>query len=219
MMKAERIQLDSFLNCKSTQYSTVLEKIQAGAVFIYPTETIYGIGGNALDEQVVKRVLAVKKRPPENPFILIASEYSCFAPLQPAFSAASRCLADTFWPGPLTLITHCGRPACDVALRITSHPFITTVNNYCHFPLVSTSANISGEPYNPDPDIIYELFCQDVDFMIDAGVLPPSKPSTVVHAFDDSVKVIREGAIARYDIEECLKKNRGATSDGGVFDT
>ena len=79
-MKAERIALSDFLNTDKPIYRTVLERIADGAVFVYPTETIYGIGGNGLVESVSQRVLASKKCPPENPFILIAS-MSSFRPL------------------------------------------------------------------------------------------------------------------------------------------
>lgn len=205
-MSAERIALEKFLDCECVEHSYVLERIASGAVFVYPTETIYGIGGNGLTRYVAQRVLSIKRRPPENPFILIGSKQSCFEHLQPQFTNKINSLTQAFWPGPLTLILQCGNPPIETAVRVTDHPFIIAVNEVLDFPLISTSANISGEPYNPDPDVIFDTFRNDVDFMIDGGKLPYSKPSTVVKAMQDAFTIIREGAIPADAVERCLLK-------------
>lgn len=206
MMKAERIKLETFLGQDNDEKRHILKEIQNGAVFIYPTETIYGIGGLTIGEFVFKRVLAVKKRPPENPFILVASKRGCISSLQPRFSTSAELLASTFWPGPLTMVMFCASLESETALRITDHPFIVEINGHFELPLISTSANISGEPYNADPDHIYNVFSDSVDFMFDAGWLPPSKPSTVIKSFNDSIEILRVGAVSEEQIQLCLSK-------------
>jgi L-threonylcarbamoyladenylate synthase len=206
MMKAERIKLDIFLSRDKSEKQHILKEIEKGAVFIYPTETIYGIGGLTVGDFVFKRVLAVKKRPPENPFILVSSKRECISSLKPQFSPSAELLASRFWPGPLTMVMNCEVSGRETALRITDHPFIVEVNNHFSLPLISTSANISGEPYNADPDHIYNVFSDSVDFMFDTGWLPPSKPSSVVKTVNDSVEILRAGAISEEQIRLCLSK-------------
>jgi L-threonylcarbamoyladenylate synthase len=207
MMKAERIKLETFLGLDNTEKQHILKEIEKGAVFVYPTETIYGIGGLTVGEFVFRRVLEVKKRPPENPFILVASKRECISSLKPRFSASAELLASKFWPGPLTMVVICECSGDETALRITDHPFIVEVNKHFVLPLISTSANISGELYNADPDHIYNVFFDSVDFMFDAGWLPPSKPSSVIKIVNDSVEILRGGAVSEEQIQLCLPKN------------
>ncbi len=204
MMKAERVNLSTFLGPDNREKQRILGEIGRGAVFVYPTETIYGIGGLAIDQAVFKRVLAVKKRPPENSFILIASKRDCISGLKPRFSMKAEQLASRFWPGPLTMVLFCESSGEETAVRITDHPFVAEVNTFFRYPLVSTSANISGELYNADPDHIFTIFSDSVDFMFDAGWLPPSKPSTVVKTVNNSIDIIRAGAVSQEQISSCL---------------
>lgn len=206
MMKAERVKLDTFLRQGNSEKQRILKEIEKGAVFIYPTETIYGIGGLAVGDAVFKRVLNVKKRPPENPFILVASKRDSISSLKPHFSRNAELLASRFWPGPLTMVLYCESSGEETAVRITDHPFIVEVNAHFDQPLISTSANISGVPYNADPDQIFNLFSDSVDFMFDAGWLPLSKPSTVIKTVNDTVEVIRAGAISEQLIQLCLSE-------------
>jgi L-threonylcarbamoyladenylate synthase len=203
-MKAERIWLDEFLHWDLKDKQAVLNEIENGAVFVYPTETIYGVGGLTLGDFVYKRVLEIKRRPPENPFILIASNREFFSSLNPQFSSKTELLANRFWPGPLTMVLPCDTTQTEIALRVTDHPFTTEINRHFNLPLISTSANVSGEPYNGDPDYIFNLFETSVDFMFDAGWLPRSLPSTVIKSSGDSVQIIRLGAVTQEKIEKCL---------------
>ncbi len=204
MMRAERIRLENFLEDTFENKQAVLNNIEDGAVFVYPTETIYGIGGLTVGAVVFERVLEAKKRPPENPFILVASGCACFSSLKPRFSPAALSLAHRFWPGPLTMIVPCVTSQTEIALRVTDHPFISEINRHFNTPLISTSANISGEPYNGEPDYLYDLFSKNVDYMFDAGVLPRSQPSTVIKMVAHSFEIVRAGAVSQKQIEACL---------------
>jgi L-threonylcarbamoyladenylate synthase len=175
----------------------IASRIREGAVFIYPTETIYGIGGRHDVPDVYTKIVSAKVRAPDNPMILIGGSIECFALLDIEFPDAAQRLADAFWPGLLTLVLPSPSVDGGIAVRVSDHPFLTALSGYFPQPLYSTSANISGEPYCPDPDAIFAALGHRVDFMIDAGVLPSSLPSTVVRVTSDNrVTVLREGCIA-----------------------
>ncbi len=200
MMKPERIPLQTVLE-STEKLMWVIRSIQAGAVFVYPTETIYGIGGRADLQSVKDRVYKAKNRPPLNPVILIASQCSFFASSGLTIPTAAEELMKRFWPGLLTLVLPTTQNPEGTAVRVSDHPFIRAVFSGLATPLISTSANLSGQKYSPDPDKIYETFCSSVDFMIDAGSLPPSPPSTVVKISNDNkISLIREGAVSSAEI-------------------
>lgn len=207
MMKTERISLDTLLNPDNARITReIADAIVNGAVFVYPTETIYGIGGNALLDGVKEKIFTAKKRPPENPMILIAAQWESFSSLPLNTPQAALALMKRFWPGLLTLVLPSGSDPAGTAVRVSDHPFIRTIFSFLSVPLFSTSANVSGEAYNPDPDAIFESLKGSIDFMIDAGFLPPSPPSSVVKiTSDNTVTCIREGVVSNEKILACLK--------------
>jgi L-threonylcarbamoyladenylate synthase len=206
-MPTERIALRDLLDPGGEAFlADVAARIRGGAVFIYPTETIYGIGGRYDRDDVYSRIISAKVRPPENPFILIGGTVECFAPLSLTFTPVAERLADAFWPGLLTLVLP-GADSKSVAVRVSDHPFIAALAGHFPWPLFSTSANISGKPYQPAPDAIFATIGDRVDFMIDAGLLPYSLPSTVARVENDGrVAVLREGGISAAMIDAALGK-------------
>jgi L-threonylcarbamoyladenylate synthase len=195
---AERIQLLELLNGPqvSDGFADLAKRIEAGEIFVYPTETIYGIGGRADSESVKKRIIKAKVRKPENPMILLSSHKQFFDDFGIDFPKAGKLLAQHFWPGQLTLVLPFLNRKGTAGVRVSDHPFIMKLYEHLKVPIFSTSANISGHPYENDPDEIFNLFKSKVDFMVDAGVLPPSPPSTVVNVINDKkIEVVREGVI------------------------
>ncbi|MBD3421557.1 MAG: threonylcarbamoyl-AMP synthase [Chitinivibrionales bacterium] len=204
MMPTERHRLQEYLE-SSILRSTIGERLAEGATIIYPTETIYGIGGRGNSEGVKSRILAAKKRPLAQPMILIAGSRHVFDALQLAVPQPATRLADAFWPGYLTLVVPGRAEKQFIGIRVSPHRFLRTLAQSCSFPLFSTSANISGDAYVNDPDAIYTQFRNRVDYMIDAGPLPASKPSTVVKINrDNGVEILREGEIAGEDIKRVV---------------
>ena len=205
-MPAERIALATLLAPDNrAPLERVATAITEGAVVVYPTETIYGIGGRADSGDVHRRIVAAKRRPPDQPMILIAGRRSSFSSLDISFPSTALRLAAAFWPGPLTLILPSSGSREGRAVRISDHPFLTAIAPFCSVPLYSTSANQSGVPYCPDPETIYTVFEKQADFMIDAGTLPASAPSTLVRvAADGAVTVLREGGIPAAAIDTAL---------------
>jgi L-threonylcarbamoyladenylate synthase len=180
---------------------SVVSRIEAGEVFVYPTETIYGIGGRADSEDVRKKIIKAKRRPPELPLILLAGHKKIFMDFNVRFSPLAQTLARHFWPGNLTMVLPFENSASTIGVRVSDHPFIQALYKTLQIPLFSTSANLSGQAYVNDPAAIYSLFEKNVDCMIDAGVLPPSPPSTVIKIrSDDTVEIVREGKVSKEQI-------------------
>ncbi|HON09678.1 MAG TPA: L-threonylcarbamoyladenylate synthase [Chitinispirillaceae bacterium] len=206
MMRAERILLQSVLD-STEELSRVARLIQDGAVFVYPTETIYGIGGRSDLQSVMDRVYEAKNRPAVKSVILIASRKECFSPLELHYTPAAEILMKKFWPGLLTLVLPSDKSPEGTAIRVSDHPFISAIFSLIKTPLISTSANLSGQSYDPDPEHIFEIFRDKVDFMIDAGFLPPSPPSTVIKAGrNNEISPVREGAVRKSVIDQFLKE-------------
>jgi L-threonylcarbamoyladenylate synthase len=183
--------------------------INNGGVVIYPTETLYGLGANALSEISVRRVFVTKGRPYGKPIPLLVRDIEMFREVAIVTEQAFK-LIRSFLPGPLTLvldekINFPGLITADtgkVAVRISNHPFVKQLFRYISQPLTSTSANISGGDNLYDIKGIYDAFNSKVDLIIDSGTLHPSKGSTVVDLTKSPPSIIREGEISRELIEE-----------------
>jgi L-threonylcarbamoyladenylate synthase len=205
----ERIPLAPLLSGADarTRVAALANRVMNGAVFIYPTETIYGIGGRADSPAVERRIRSIKERPKASPFILIAADKKYFLSFDLVFTPNAELLAKKYWPGNLTLILPSKNIPDGVGVRISDHPFITALYNELDVPIFSTSANLSDQPYVNDPDAICKLFDGKFDFMVDAGVLPESKPSTVVKINeDDSVEMVRDGMVPKMAVLKALEK-------------
>ncbi len=195
MTRAERYELRGLLD-SAERMAAVARRVTAGALFVYPTETIYGIGGRGDSEAVRTRLVAAKSRDESVPLILVAADRETLMACGVEFPPAAERLAAGFWPGRVTLVLPVVGTETTLGVRVSDHPFIQALSSYCRFPLFSTSANLSGQPYRDEPDTIFETFAQKIDFMVDAGPLPPSLPSTVVGVGRDGrVEVLREGVV------------------------
>ncbi len=187
-------------------FKNILEKVNGGAVFVYPTETVYGLGGITTDE-VREKIYAIKNRGKSNPLIIVAGRQEQFSKFNLEMNKSARWLAQQFWPGKITLILPVTNSDETIGVRISDHPFIQYFSDHCDWPLFSTSANISGEEYCGEPDYLYSLFENKVDLMIDYGVLPQSPPSTVVDVTNEgAIRVLREGVVSIKELFSSLNK-------------
>jgi L-threonylcarbamoyladenylate synthase len=183
----------------------IAERIKEGALFIYPTETIYGIGAAAGSIDSGNRICALKKKAAGGPLILVAGKRDAFNALPLVFPAAARALADKFWPGNLTLVLPTTDGREPMGIRLSPHPFLKALAVFLDVPVYSTSANMHEADYINDPAVIFKTFGNEIDFMVDGGVLPASLPSTVVKiSTENVVTVIREGAITKEQIGETV---------------
>ena len=186
--------------------------ILRGGVIIYPTDTIYGIGCDAFNADTVKRIFELKGRTEDKPALVLVQNRDMVRGLVTEISPTAQRLMAQFWPGPLTILL----PAREnihrllkggegsIGVRMPDNRFCQKLLARCRVPIVSTSANISGQL--PDRDTLRMRFLDNVDLFIDAGELPPSLPSTVVDTSGKNVRIIRRGAIPG---EEILKVING----------
>jgi len=165
-----------------------------GGVALYPSDTVYGLMCRADDPEAVDRIRRMKGGASDRPFILIVSGLSMAGSIADCTDPEVMGIMSLRWPGKLTLVL----PALDpcpiwvrdgdgsVALRQPDHDLSRLVIEECRIPLVSTSANPSGQSPCLEYDRIDDLLKTSVDLAVDAGKLPPSAPSTII-------KLIRAG--------------------------
>lgn len=180
------------------------EILRRGGLVAIPTETVYGLAGNALDPAVSARIYAVKGRPSDNPLIVHISAMEELSPLVAEIPAAAKKLAEAFWPGPLTIImkksaivpkeTTGGLDT--VAVRMPSHPAARAIIRAAGVPLAAPSANLSGLP-SPSA---FEHVCDDlmgrVEAIVDGGDCAVGLESTVVTVAGEVPCVLRPGGVS-----------------------
>ena len=187
----------------------------SGGLVIFPTETVYGIGGHALDPQAAAAIYAAKGRPSDNPLIVHVARFDQIDALayreQPYIDA----LAQAFWPGPMTLVLRKKAIVPDgttgglstVAVRIPSHPVAQTVLRLVDVPIAAPSANLSGKPSSTSFSHVEADFLGKVDVLIDGGDVPIGLESTVIDATGSTPVILRPGAITQEMIEAVLHED------------
>ena len=188
--------------------------LTAHRVLAYPTETVYGLGC-AIDVGAVEALLAMKRRPPGKPFLLLVADSAMIERLGLRLTHSSAMLAARFWPGPLTLVLPGGErrvpdqlrgPEGGVAVRWTPHPAMQRLIAAYGDAITSTSANQPGEPPAADATQIVAHWSAQVAAgtlqVLDAGTLKPSAPSTVVDCTSRFPRVIRPGAVSAAVLRE-----------------
>ena len=186
--------------------------IRRGGIVVYPTETVYGIGCDPFNADACRRVRELKRRDEDKPFILIAATIEMVARLVDGMTLPVEKLAHAFWPGPLTMVLkpgpavlpHLLGPNGGIAFRVTPHPVAAGLSREIGGPLVSTSANRSGET----PVVSYEEAVRQFGGLVDAVVDNPlaiaGKPSTVLDMTSEKPVIIRHGGVSDEDIKGAL---------------
>lgn len=203
-MRARRIPLTPATH--KAVVTLAAEIILAGDVIVYPTDTIYGIGGDATRETAVMKVYSVKRREKGKPLLVLADSISMVR--QYAAEISSEELLRRYWPGPVTFIVkeNGSFPSAltggsgTIGFRIPDHKFCLDVIGMIGRPLISTSANLSGAEGGNDIEEIVREFSDSVALIVDAGNGKNILPSTVVDITGDAPRVVRQGTIS-IDIE------------------
>jgi len=184
-------------------------ELQAGRLVAFPTETVYGLGANALDPLAVARIFELKGRPRFDPLIVHLHSAAAAAPLVTEFPAAAQRLAHTFWPGPLTLvlpksesippIVTADLPS--VALRVPDHPVAQALLAAAGVPVAAPSANRFGRVSPTTADHVRDSFGAAAPRVLDGGPCRVGVESTVVAICGDRVELLRPGGVPREAIE------------------
>lgn len=180
--------------------------LDAGGIVALPTETVYGIVARADREDAIQRLKKIKGRPDNKPFALFVREWNDLSPRWAPHKPQAQALTQRFWPGPLTLVVNAASdcPAAyegAVGARAPDHTFVNELLQRCGGLLVNTSLNRSGDPPASSLNGLADLL-KELDLTIDAGDLPHRLPSVVVDCQGDSPRLLREGEISFYAIEE-----------------
>jgi L-threonylcarbamoyladenylate synthase len=187
--------------------------LQKGGLVVFPTETVYGIGANALDPKAVLGIFQAKGRPSDNPLIVhIAHKKDLYQYISEIPHLANP-LIDAFWPGPLTLIFY--KNPCiphevtggldTVAVRMPNHPIALDVIGLSERPICAPSANLSGKPSSTLFEHVYQDFNGRVDIIIDGGKTKIGLESTVLDLTTPIPTLLRPGAITKEMIEHKLQ--------------
>jgi len=179
------------------------------AVIVYPTETLYGLGVNALLPESLEKLIALKRRALQKGIILLIRNSQEARKFVSDLTPQAKRLMDLFWPGPLTLIVQANAQVPDlllgeggtVAMRVSSHPFCQLLLAKIPFPITSTSANLSGQTNLLKSKEIVETFSAQVELIILDQQERNGKPSTVLDVTGQHYKLIREGMITQEEID------------------
>ncbi|MBQ9279545.1 MAG: threonylcarbamoyl-AMP synthase [Clostridia bacterium] len=186
--------------------------IKNGGIVLFPTETVYGIGANALNDEAVEKIFIAKGRAQDNPLILHISDREMLAQIVEDVSEMEYRLMNAFWPGPFTIILNKKEGIANVAtchgntvgVRMPSNPIAQELIREAGVPIAAPSANISGKPSGTKLSDIFEELKDKVDYMIDGGETDIGLESTVVRVIEDEVRILRPGKITQEDIEKVM---------------
>lgn len=188
------------------------EAISKGRIVVFPTETVYGIGGDALDEDAVRSIFRIKGRPPDNPVIVHIARISDVQPLVSEVPETARILMEAFWPGPLTLVMKKSEAVPkavtgglgNVSVRMPANSVALSLIKAAGTPVAAPSANLSGRPsITTFSEAVAELDGR-VDFIIDGGKCRIGVESTVVDMTRKIPLLLRPGGLPVEEIERVI---------------
>lgn len=193
-----------------TKIKLAAQSIKQGKLVLFPTETVYGIGANALNIQAVKDIFIAKGRAQDNPLIVHIANIEMLKELVQNVGEIEKKLINNFWPGPITIIFEKKPIIPDVitgglgtvAIRMPSNEIARKLIEYANLPIAAPSANVSGKPSGTVIEDIIDELDGKVDYIIDSGKVDIGLESTVVRVVDDVVHILRPGKITPEDIKK-----------------
>ena len=211
-METKRIIIKDKTDPKDNELMEAAEILKHGGLVAFPTETVYGLGANALNEEAARKIYEAKGRPSDNPLIAhIADEEGLF-PLVKEIPEAARKLMKAFWPGPLTMIF----PKSDavpygttggletVAVRMPSDPVANRLIKLAGVPVAAPSANTSGRPSPTTADHVWEDMNGKIEMILDGGPVGIGVESTIVDVTGEVPMLLRPGAITMEMLTDLL---------------
>lgn len=188
------------------------EILKKGDTVIFPTETVYGLGANALDEKAVSKIYEAKGRPSDNPLIVHIYDKHQVEELAKDISPKAHVVMDKFWPGPITIIlnkkdivpSRTSGGLDTVAIRMPSNPIAKELLKETNLPIAAPSANISGRPSPTKANHVYEEMNNRVDGIILGGDCTFGLESTVLDLTNDIPTILRPGSVTKEDLESVI---------------
>ncbi|KXZ40537.1 L-threonylcarbamoyladenylate synthase [Alkalithermobacter thermoalcaliphilus JW-YL-7 = DSM 7308] len=203
------IDKDNIDNEKIDIHANILRN---GGTVIFPTETVYGLGANALDEEATKKIFKAKGRPSDNPLIVHIADKNDVYKLAKNVNESAKIIMDKFWPGPITIILQKSDilPATTtagldtVAIRMPSHPIALRLIERANVPVAAPSANISGRPSPTQESHVLEEMNKKVEGIILGGDCSVGIESTVIDITNETPVILRPGKITYEDLLEAF---------------
>ena len=188
------------------------EILKAGGLVAFPTETVYGLGANALDEEAAAKIYAAKGRPSDNPLIVHIAETEALEEIAAEIPRKARILAKEFWPGPLTMIFKKSEKVPygttggldTVAVRMPNHPIALAVIRSGGGYIAAPSANTSGRPSPTAAVHVAQDLDGKIDMIIDGGNVGIGLESTIVDMSGDTPVILRPGYINQAMLEQVI---------------
>ncbi|WP_087037479.1 L-threonylcarbamoyladenylate synthase [Thermococcus litoralis] len=188
--------------------------IREGKLVAFPTETVYGLGADALNENAVKRIFEAKGRPPDNPLIIHIAEFDQVYELAREVPEKAKMLAEKFWPGPLTIVLPKGDKVPyattggleTVAIRMPAHEIALALIKTSKRPIAAPSANISGKPSPTLAEHVADDFYGRIECIIDGGETKIGVESTVIDLTTEPPMLLRPGGLPLEEIERVIGK-------------
>jgi L-threonylcarbamoyladenylate synthase len=210
-MKTVMLKVDSE-NPDPAKIKRAAQIIRRGGLVAFPTETVYGLGADALNGDAVLRLFEAKKRPLDNPPIVHIADISEVASLVVEVPKKAELLMKQFWPGPLTLVfKHSDKVPMDsvagldtVAIRMPKHPVAIALIKQSRTPIAAPSANLSGKPSPTTAQHVYEDLNGRIDCIIDGGASNIGVESTVVDLSCDPPMLLRPGGTPYETLKKAL---------------
>lgn len=178
--------------------------LNVGGLVAIPTDTVYGLAANALDERAVEEIYRVKRRPKDKPLAIQISNIDQLEEYCKVVPEKAYQLAEKFWPGPLTLVFEKSEkiPAIvtsglnTIGVRVPEHPITLELLKLLDYPLAVPSANISGLP-SATNTIQVNQHLSEISYILEGGTCSVGVESTIVAVHDEDFKILREGAIKK----------------------
>ena len=195
------------VSCTDSDIKVAIRKIKDGEIIVFPTDTVYGIGCDPYNENAVLRLYEIKKRKKTKSFPILGLSKTELEKIA-EFNALEKKIAEKFWPGQITLVLKVKDEKIRQSLGLDKKIAVRVPNNRCVLSLlkeckllVGTSANISGTAPFTDPNECSKDLIK-YDLLIDGGIIPSRKESTIVEIVGDDIKILREGNVSEMEIRE-----------------
>lgn len=210
-MKTKVIKIDAE-NIDKIALEPAAEGLKEGMTVAFPTETVYGLGANALDGAAVSKIFKAKGRPSDNPLIVHIADREKVSELTSFIPAKAVALMDKLWPGPLTLVMkkssviprEITAGLDTVAIRMPGHPVALELIRLAGIPVAAPSANVSGKPSPTTAQHVLDDLEGKIEIIVDAGSSSVGLESTVLDVSVDPPVLLRPGGITPRQIEEII---------------
>lgn len=184
--------------------NSLVDILNDDGIAVIPTDTVYGLVGDATSENVIKKVFEIKQRENTKPLLILISNFDMLKKYVKNISPLELEIINKFWPGPLTIIFQNKKNLSDlltankseIAIRIPNDERLLDLINKLDKPIIATSANIAHKKTITSIDLLEDKIKNNVDYIYDGGFLEDN-PSTIIKVIDNKVIIVRDGIISK----------------------